>query len=95
MGSWRYVDSLKALQGAERVFPELPLARDGYGKNVSRWFGSFKTGVGITDSKKSFHSFRHSFVEYLKVAKVDTHLISALMSHADNSITTGRYGSGE
>jgi hypothetical protein len=26
---------------------------------------------------------------------VDPHLISALMGHADNSITTGRYGSGE
>ena len=94
-GFIQYVDDLKALEGSERLFHELPSARDGYAKNASRWFGNFKTDAGITDSKKSFHSFRHSFVEYLKSAKVDTHLISALMGHADNTITTGRYGSGE
>jgi len=53
----------------------------------------FRGQLGIT-GKKSFHSFRHGFVDYLKAAKVDTHSISALMGHADNSITTGRYGSG-
>jgi hypothetical protein len=31
----------------------------------------------------------------LKALGVDRHLISALLGHADNSITTGRYGSGE
>jgi integrase len=94
-GFMQYVDDLKALEGTERLFPELPPARDGYAKNASRWFSSFKTGAGITHPKKTFHSFRHSFVDYLKAAKVDTHLISALLGHADNSITTGRYGSGE
>jgi integrase len=54
----------------------------------------FTDQQGIT-GKKSFYSFRRSFVEYLKSAKVDTHLISALIGHADNSITTGRYSSGE
>jgi hypothetical protein len=54
----------------------------------------FTDQQGIT-GKKSFYSFRRSFVDCLKSAMVDTHLMSALQCHADNSITTGRYGSGE
>lgn len=94
-GFIQHVNDLTALDVSDRLFPELPSSRDGYAKNASRWFSTFKSDIGITDSKKSFHSFRHSFVDYLKAAKVEPHLISALMGHTDNSMTTGRYGSGE
>jgi hypothetical protein len=65
------------------------------GVGAEIWFGSFNKDANINGPKKSFHSFRYNFVDHLKSPKFATNLMPALMGHADNSITTGRYGSGE
>lgn len=61
----------------------------------SKWFGRWKNGVLSQPDKKTFHSFRHTVVELLKEEGVEDKLIGALLGHADSSITTGVYGSGE
>jgi hypothetical protein len=65
------------------------------GVGAEIWFGSFNKDANINGPKKSFQTFRHSFVDYLKSAKSAKNLMPALMDHADNSITAGRYGTGE
>ena len=57
----------------------------------SKWFGRYIGTQGITDSSKVFHSFRHSFVDALRLASVPTEIIIALVGHTDTTMT-GRYG---
>jgi hypothetical protein len=45
-----------------------------------------------TEIKKDFHSFRHAVVDTLKQKLVDEKLINAIIGHAVQSMSTGRYG---
>ena len=89
-GLLEYTQSLKA-KGEERLFPELPKRRDGYGQVVSKWFQRYKARCGIEDGK-TFHSFRHTFITHLKHKGVDPFMIHELDGHTINSETMGRYG---
>ena len=71
------------------MFEELNHSRDGYGKNVSRWFGEYRKKLGI---QSPFHSFRHTFSDELKQALVNSHVIDELTGHAISGETMGRYG---
>ena len=57
----------------------------------SKWFGRYVGAHGITDTSKVFHSFRHSFVDALRLAGVPSEIIIALVGHTDTTMT-GRYG---
>ena len=72
LGLLSYVDYLRS-QGKERLFPELRHRRDGYGQTVSKWFARHREacGIGGSNSGKTFHSFRHTFITALKHAGVD------------------------
>ena len=59
---------------------------------LSKWFGRFKTAVGIVSRKRTFHSFRHTFLNALKQLGVEEAIIKELAGHANGSITSGRYG---
>ena len=72
-----------------RVFGELTLGRDGYGKNVSRWFKQYRESLGI---EYPFHSFRHTFSDELKQALVNANVIDEITGHASKGETMGRYG---
>lgn len=64
LGLVRYCEALKKA-GHERLFPELPYHPvKGYGDKASDWFNRslLKERLGFEkESKKSFHSFRHTF----------------------------------
>jgi integrase len=49
--------------------------------------------VGITDKKLVFHSFRHTFTDALRAAKVTEPIAKSLIGHSDGTVT-GQYGSG-
>ena len=57
-------------KGIERLFPELKKTptRDKFGADVSRWFTTFRLQIGLggTDNKTTFHSFRHTFINWFK-----------------------------
>ena len=72
-----------------RIFEELKHGRDGYGKNVSRWFKDYRESLGI---EPPFHSFRHTFSDELKQALVSPHVIDELTGHAIRGESMGRYG---
>ncbi len=85
LGFLDFVRSIKT----KRIFDELPLRRDGYGQDASRWFGRWRKKIGVD---KPFHCFRHTAGNSLKQQMVDRYLIKAIMGHSDDSDTTGRYG---
>jgi integrase len=94
LGFIDFVEQQKS-QGRNRLFTDLKMTRDGYGGNASKWFSRHLKKQGVIHRKKSFHSFRHTLVEELKIARVNPNEIAGLVGHYDAAITTNRYGSGE
>ena len=93
LGFLGFVESQRSI-GASRLFPELKLhPRQGYSKTPSRWFSSYRKGVGFSgEEKKDFHSFRHTVADHLKQQGVEEPKIAALLGHQAGGITFGRYG---
>jgi integrase len=59
LGFQRYV---AALDKGGRLFPDLRQDQfDKWTGNFSKWWGRWARGLGITDRRKVFHSFRHTF----------------------------------
>ena len=80
-------------KGHDRLFPELPRFRDGFGHKPSRWFNDrFKKTVGINEIGKDFHSFRHTFITQLKRQQVDYVMLKEVVGHVVEGETLGRYG---
>jgi integrase len=92
LGLLDHVKTIKAT-GAARLFPELQPTRGKLGHAPSKWFGRYKTKLGITDTKKTFHSYRHTFIDELRDAGVQDSLIKRMVGHEDSSVTFGIYGS--
>ncbi len=91
-GLWQYAESVRT-GGADRLFPELEAVRGKLGHAPSKWFGRYKAKMGITDPRKTFHSFRHTFIDDLRDAGVQDSLIKRMVGHEDSSVTFGIYGS--
>lgn len=92
LGLLQHVESVKAT-GADRLFPELEAVRGKLGHAPSKWFGRYKTKLGITDSRKTFHSFRHTLIDDLRDAGVQDSLIKRIAGHEDAAVTFSVYGS--
>lgn len=82
-----------ATAGADRLFPELEAVRGKLGHAPSKWFGRYKTKLGVTDGRKTFHSFRHTLIDDLRDAGVQDSLIKRIAGHEDSAITFSIYGS--
>jgi integrase len=65
---------------------------NGYSNSLGKWYQRFNRKNVTDDPLKTFHSFRHTFADTLKQLGVQESMISELMGHANDSITTGRYG---
>ena len=92
LGLLRHVETARAT-GAHRLFPELEPVRGKLGHAVSKWFGRYKAKRGIDDSKKTFHSFRHTLIDDLRDAGVQDSLIKRIVGHEHSAVTFGVYGS--
>jgi integrase len=92
LGLLLHVESIRAT-GADRLFPELEAVRGKLGHAPSKWFGRYKIKQGITDPKKTFHSFRHTLIDELRDSGVQDSLIKRIVGHEDSSATFGIYGS--
>jgi len=92
LGFLRYVETMRQSKSV-RLFPRLVRRRiDGYCPALGNWYGRFNRKHVTNDPLKTFHSLRHSFADTLKQRGVQESVISELMGHANESITTGRYG---
>jgi integrase len=93
LGFIAYVLALNDQGG--RVFPDLKA--NVYGRLTAKWgewFGPYmRTVCGVTDRRKVFHSFRHTFKDHLRRAKVEEGIQRQLMGHTGKDVADG-YGSG-
>ena len=85
-----YVESQKT-----QLFPAL--RPDKYGKlstSYSTWFGLYLTSLGITDTRKVFHSFRHSFVQFCKTKArvIPPEVREAIVGHISANKIAAEYG---
>ncbi|UVM23527.1 site-specific integrase [Pseudomonas wadenswilerensis] len=92
LGLLQFAESVRT-GGADRLFPELEAVRGKLGHAPSKWFGRYKAKQGITNPRKTFHSFRHTFIDDLRDAGVQDSLIKRMVGHEDSSVTFGIYGS--
>jgi len=81
------LDFVKGIQKGEPLFSGISSG------SYSKHFGRLLDSVGITDRKLVFHSFRHTFTDALRAAKVSDPIAKALIGHSDGTVT-GQYGSG-
>lgn len=78
--------------GAPHLFPGL--RPDQFGKrtgNWSKWWGRYVRDIGITDSRKVFHSFRHGFKAACRAAEIEEEVHDAITGHAGGGVGR-RYG---
>ncbi len=87
----KYAGTLKA-KGHARLFPNLKRQRDGYSQLVSKWFSRYRKRCGVDSPKKTFHSFRHTFITALKHKQVNVSILHELDGHALEGMTMARYG---
>ena len=92
LGLLNFVEEQRAA-GEKFLFPRAAQLKQPV-KSLTTWFSRYRRSVGINDKKKTFHSFRHTFNQFLADADVQDSIISDLMGHVDGTMTTGRYGKG-
>lgn len=73
-----------------RLFPELKEdTQKTLTGNWSKWFGRYlRETVGITDKRKVFHSFRHTFKDACRAAAIPTEQHNALTGHSDGTVAS-------
>jgi integrase len=59
----------------------------------SKWFGRYlRLKVGVVDTAKVFHSFRHGFKDAARAGGISKEVHDALMGQSDASTVSGGYG---
>lgn len=93
LGFVGYVEGLANQKG--RIFPELP--EDIYGNPAAKWgewFGPYLRKVcGVTDRRMTFHSFRHTFKDYARNARIEDGIQRQIMGHEGGDVAD-QYGAG-
>ena len=87
-----YVEELRR-KNKDRVFGELKKTRDGYGRNVGRWFNnSYLKKLQIYETQnKVFHSLRHTFITNLLQNGVREEIVNGLDGHKQKTMSTTIY----
>lgn len=75
------------------LFPTIAPDQKGALSAWAKWWGRYlRTHIGVRDTSRVFHSFRHGFTDRARSAGVDAELRKALMGHADDNSVSGGYG---
>ena len=78
-------------RGSKHLFPRLCSPdRSAIGKWSGKW-SKYRIRLGITDPRKTFHSFRHTFKRACQLAGIPEEVHVALMGHAPRE-TARSYG---
>lgn len=88
-----FLDYAKSIKSGQLLFSDLkPNPRGKLGAYFSNFFGQYlRKQVGITDRRKVFHSFRHTFKETCRQVGIDEAIHDALTGHSNNSASR-KYG---
>lgn len=91
-----FIDYVQALENQKgRIFPSLP--EDKFGNPAAKWgewfSGYLRRTCGITDKRKTFHSFRHTFKDNARNSEIDDGMQRQLMGHEGGDVAD-QYGAG-
>lgn len=93
LGFIQYVQGLENQNG--RIFPHL--TEDKFGNPAAKWgewFSLYLRQVcGVTDTRMTFHSFRHTFKDYARNARIEDGLQRQIMGHEGGDVADS-YGAG-
>ena len=92
LGLLDYV-STKIASNEDRLFPELTYTpKNGYGRNLSRWFNDkFLPKLELKSKQLVFHSIRHSVVTELMQKDVPEPIVKAIVGHSRAGVTQKNY----
>ena len=94
VGFLEYCNYMKK-QKKERVFWDLTKSRDGYGRNIGRYFMEYLRKVGVYEfQSKVFHSLRHTFITNLLQNGVREEVVNGLCGHKQKTMSTTIYFKG-
>ncbi|SMC95909.1 Phage integrase family protein [Fulvimarina manganoxydans] len=95
IGLLAHIDGLRRKRASNApVFADLAVGTTGYRSDpFSKFFARFLDHVGITHSKKVFHSFRHTYRDALREAEISPERVRALAGWTSGR-TEEAYGSG-
>lgn len=91
---WGLLDYVKEA-GKGRLFPDLSYhQKDGYGRNLGRWFNdSLLKKLEIKSDKLVFHSIRHTVADQLRNNEVELSTIKDILGHTHEDVTIDVYAS--
>jgi len=88
-----FLSYVKRQHGKPRLFMDLSAGPHGKLSHAySKWWGRFTDGLGITDPRKTFHSFRHGMADALRRG-VELEIREILLGHSSGRVSAA-YGSG-
>uniref|UniRef100_A0A1S7LP59 Phage integrase n=1 Tax=Magnetococcus massalia (strain MO-1) TaxID=451514 RepID=A0A1S7LP59_MAGMO len=96
MGLLEYVDQMRDA-GERRLFPLVKAAKPrAVTANFSKWWSNYtrKEFVGIEAQKKTFHSFRHTFIDCARMNRIPDSTWKALVGHSGGTVSDD-YGHGK
>ncbi len=93
LGFLEFIERKRA-DGADRLFPEIePDALGRISSDYSKTFAKYARRVGVkTDERLTFHSFRHSFADAMRLAGYPDSTIASIIGQANVTVTAS-YGS--
>ena len=82
-----FQDYAQQVQGMNEpfLFPHLVETANGKGKNAGRHFSNWLEALGITDSRKVFHSFRHTLITRLHALHANPAHVMQIAGHAQEA----------
>ena len=94
VGFLEYCNYVKK-QKKERVFWDLTKSRDGYGRNIGRYFMEYLRKIRVYEfQSKVFHSFRHTFITNLLQNGVREEIVNGISGHKQKTMSTTIYFKG-
>ena len=94
-GFLNYVEAMRKA-GNDRLFPAVTSSgMRQLTASFSQWWGRYaRKEVGIADTKKTFHSFRHAFKDACRNSGVPIDIAQRLMGHTGERGVAAQYGHG-
>lgn len=93
IGFQQFLADLKNLK-ADRLFPDLKRDRRGYySDGFQKWFSRFLANCGVSNDRRSFHSFRHNWRDAMREASVPQERVRLLGGWKRTAVDE-MYGSG-
>lgn len=90
---FEFLDFVKRQQAAgKRLFPALTPVNHSLGHGYTKWFAEYRKRCGVSQTGKSFHSFRHTVATVWKDLDIPEYMAAELLGHTVTSMTYGRYG---